>query len=38
MNYLENSISGYRSARGDRRELIFFALWALADFSEIFRP
>lgn len=36
MNYLENSISGYRSARGDRRELIFFVLWAFVIFLKFF--
>lgn len=36
MNYLENSISGYRAARSDRRELIFFVLWALAVFMKFF--
>ncbi len=36
MNYLENSISGYRAAHSDRRELIFFALWGLAVFLKFF--
>ena len=36
MNYIENSISGFRSARGDRRELIFFVLWALVIFLKFF--
>lgn len=36
MNYLENSISGYRAAKNDRRELIFFVLWALAVFMKFF--
>ena len=36
MNYLGNSIAGYRAARGDRRELIFFALWAFVIFLKFF--
>lgn len=36
MNYLENSISGYRAAHSDRRELIFFALWAFVIFLKFF--
>ena len=36
MNYLENSIAGYRAARGDRRELIFFVLWAFVIFLKFF--
>ncbi|HIT04054.1 MAG TPA: LTA synthase family protein [Candidatus Caccocola faecipullorum] len=36
MNYLVNSLSGYRAARADRRELIFFALWALVIFLKFF--
>lgn len=36
MNYLENSISGYRAAKNDRRELIFLVLWALAVFMKFF--
>ncbi|WP_303148706.1 LTA synthase family protein [uncultured Cloacibacillus sp.] len=36
MNYLGNSIAGYRAARGDRREMIFFALWAFVIFLKFF--
>ena len=36
MNYLGNSIAGYRAARGDRRELIFFVLWAFVIFLKFF--
>ena len=36
MNYFGNSIAGYRAARGDRRELIFFALWAFVIFLKFF--
>ena len=36
MNYWGNSIAGYRAARGDRRELIFFALWAFVIFLKFF--
>lgn len=36
MNYLGNSIAGYRAARGDRRELIFFTLWAFVIFLKFF--
>lgn len=36
MNYLGNSIAGYRAARGDRRELIFFALCAFVIFLKFF--
>lgn len=36
MNYLGNSIAGYRAGRGDRRELIFFALWAFVIFLKFF--
>lgn len=36
MNYLGNSIAGYRAARGDRRELTFFALWAFVIFLKFF--
>ncbi|HIR16716.1 MAG TPA: LTA synthase family protein [Candidatus Caccocola faecigallinarum] len=31
-----NSIAGYRAARGDRRELIFFVLWAFVIFLKFF--
>ena len=36
MNYLGNSISGYRAVHSDRRELIFFALWAFVIFLKFF--
>lgn len=36
MNYLGNSISGYRAAGDGRRELIFFCLWALAVYAKFF--
>ena len=36
VNYLGNSIAGYRAARVDRRELIFFTLWAFVIFLKFF--
>ena len=36
MNYLGNSIAGYRAAHSDRREMIFFALWAFVIFLKFF--
>ena len=36
MNYLANSLCGYGAARSDRRELIFFVLWAFAIFLKFF--